>query len=72
MAYLHMMRLIMSLIFAFCITVQSLVYLRIAETTVYLRAVEMVAVLGKDNALYLIGVAFILESKIYTLCFQVS
>ena len=39
MAYLHMVRFILSLIFRLIVTIQSLLNLGIAETAVYLRAV---------------------------------
>ena len=58
-----MMRFILSLIFRLIVAIQSLVNLRITETAVYLRAVEVVAILGKDYALHLIGVALILEAN---------
>ena len=51
MAYLHMVRFIFSLIFRLIDAIQSLVNLRITETAVYLRAVEVVAILGKDLSL---------------------
>ena len=70
MAYLHMMQFIFSLIFRLIVAIQSLVNLRITETAVYLRAVEVVAILGKDYALYLIGITLILETDIYSFGFQ--
>lgn len=57
-----MVRFILSLIFRLIVTIQSLVNLRITETAVYLRAVEVVAILGKDYALHLIGITLILEA----------
>ena len=71
MAYLHMMWFILSLIFRLIITIQGLINLGITETAVYLRAVEVVAVLGKDDALYLVGTTLILEANIYSFGFQV-
>lgn len=65
-----MMWFIFSLIFRLIVAIQSLVNLRITETAVYLRAVEVVAILGKDYALHLIGVALILESNINAFSFQ--
>ena len=65
-----MMRFIFSLIFRLIVAIQSLVNLQITETTVYLRAVEVVAILGKDYALHLIGVALILEANINAFGFQ--
>ena len=65
-----MVRFIFSLIFRLIDAIQSLVNLRITETAVYLRAVEVVAILGKDYALYLMGIALILEANIYSFGFQ--
>ena len=70
MAYLHMVRFILSLILRLIVTIQSLVNLRIAETAVYLRAVEVVAILGKDDTLRLISITLILEANIYSFGFQ--
>ena len=65
-----MVRFILSLILRLIVTTQSLVNLGIAETAVYLRAVEVVTILGKDYTLHLIGVALIFEANINAFGFQ--
>ncbi len=54
------------------ILLQSKVNLGITETPVHLRAIEMVTVLFKDDTLHFLRVAFVLETDINILFFQVS
>ena len=51
---------------------QSYVNLGVAETPVHFRAVEMVAIHGKDNALYLVCLLLVLEADFHSLLIQVG
>ena len=51
---------------------QGKVYLGITETPIHFRAIEMITVLFKDNALDFLWVSFILKADINILLFQVS
>ena len=61
------------LLFVFLIILlQGKVNLGITEMPIYLRAIEMVTVLFKDDTLHFLRVAFVLEADINILLFQVS
>ena len=61
------------LLFVFpVILVQGKVYFRIAEIPIHFRTIEMITVLFKDDTLHFLRVAFVLETDINILLFQMS
>lgn len=54
------------------VALQCRVNLRIAETSVHFRAVEMVAALNENNALYFVRLPLVLEMHFHSLTLQVG